>query len=158
MLRDASTDVLRQQQASSPHTSASPKHAQNLYGQTPNQKNLEGTLDLTDGSKLNDRVSGAFVIFSEGKEVFSRRFRLSDHATVYLAEQTAIHLAIDHNLQLASIVTDSRSVLQALQNINPQELNILKCSQSKNYMTLFICSDHSPRCFRVRKRQMNMQK
>ncbi|GIY79618.1 hypothetical protein CDAR_57151 [Caerostris darwini] len=46
--------------------------------------------------------------------------RLNDEATVYLAELNAIDLAVDHvlehNYAKVDIITDSRSVLQALSN------------------------------------------
>ncbi|GIX77331.1 hypothetical protein CDAR_276591 [Caerostris darwini] len=45
---------------------------------------------------MNGKVGGAFVAYSNGIEIFSKSFRLSDNATVYSAELTAIKLAIKY--------------------------------------------------------------
>ncbi|GIX77305.1 uncharacterized protein CDAR_276451 [Caerostris darwini] len=89
-----------------------------------------GTLIYTDGSKMNNRVGGAFVAYDKGKEIFSHGFRLSDHETVFSAERMAIEAAIDfvinNNIQISSIISDSRSVLQAIDNPNNLDNNIIK--------------------------------
>ncbi|GIX79815.1 hypothetical protein CEXT_177031 [Caerostris extrusa] len=57
---------------------------------------IKDILIFTDGSKINNRVGGAFVVFENRTEVFKRCFRLIDHTTVYSAAQTTIHMAIDY--------------------------------------------------------------
>ncbi|GIX83503.1 uncharacterized protein CDAR_83501 [Caerostris darwini] len=75
---------------------------------------------FTDESKLDQRIGSAFAVYQEGEEVSHFSFRLNDEATVYLAELNAIELAVDysleHNFAKVDIITDSRSVLQALSN------------------------------------------
>ncbi|GIY41690.1 hypothetical protein CEXT_87211 [Caerostris extrusa] len=67
---------------------------------------------------MNSRVGGAFVVYNKGVEIFSHGFRLSDHDTVYSAERMAIDATIDfviaNHIPISSIISDSRSVLQAL--------------------------------------------
>ncbi|GIY79614.1 uncharacterized protein CDAR_57131 [Caerostris darwini] len=92
-------------------------------------EDLAGTQIFTDGSKMNGRVGGAFVVYSNCTETHSELFRLSDHATVYSAElmaiTQAINFAINARLPSANIISDSRSVLQALENVNNMEREIL---------------------------------
>ncbi|GIX76024.1 uncharacterized protein CDAR_443101 [Caerostris darwini] len=96
-------------------------------------EDLTGTLIFTDGSKMNGRVGGAFVVYSNGIETHCEMFRLSDHATVYSAEllaiTQAINFAINARLPSANIISDSRSVLQALENVNHVEKEILAIKQ-----------------------------
>ncbi|GIX95978.1 putative 115 kDa protein in type-1 retrotransposable element R1DM [Caerostris darwini] len=92
-------------------------------------EDLTGTLIFTDGSKMNGRVGGAFVVYSNGIETHCEMFRLSDHATVYSAELMAINFAINARLPSANIISDSRSVLQALENVNHVEREILAIKQ-----------------------------
>ncbi|GIY78163.1 putative 115 kDa protein in type-1 retrotransposable element R1DM [Caerostris darwini] len=91
--------------------------------------NMQGTLIYTDGSKMNDRVGGAFAVLEQDRETFSQTFRLSDSATVYMAELAAIEKAIDyaikHSKSPANIISDSRSVLLALENLNNLDPSIL---------------------------------
>ncbi|GIX69948.1 RNase H domain-containing protein [Caerostris darwini] len=94
------------------------------------KNNTAGTLIYTDGSKMNNRVGGAFVVYDKGLEIYSHGLRLSDHESVYSAERMAIEAAIDfainNNLQLSSIISDSRSVLQAISNPNNIDVHILQ--------------------------------
>ncbi|GIY37472.1 uncharacterized protein CDAR_458971 [Caerostris darwini] len=96
-------------------------------------EDLTGTLIFTDGSKMNGRVGDAFVVYSNGIETHWEMFRLSDHATVYSAElfaiSQAINFAINACLPSANIISDSRSVLQALENVNHVEKEILAIKQ-----------------------------
>ncbi|GIY24044.1 uncharacterized protein CDAR_542481 [Caerostris darwini] len=89
---------------------------------TPFDENLQGVLIFTDGSKMDNKVAGAFVVYHNSIETDHSTFRLSDHATVYMAELFAIYKAIEflslHHFEEAHIITDSRSVLQALHNVN----------------------------------------
>ncbi|GIX79766.1 uncharacterized protein CDAR_77401 [Caerostris darwini] len=83
---------------------------------------LEGTLIFTDGSKMDNQVGGAFVVYYNNQEIHHSCFRLSNHASVYLAELTAISTALDYvadnNITQANIISDARSVLLALENPN----------------------------------------
>ncbi|GIY42379.1 RNase H domain-containing protein [Caerostris darwini] len=78
---------------------------------------------------MNGRLGGAFVVYSNSTETHSETFRLSDHETVYSAElvavKQAINFAIDARFPTTNIISDSRSVLQALENINNTERDIL---------------------------------
>ncbi|GBO06419.1 hypothetical protein AVEN_29521-1 [Araneus ventricosus] len=49
----------------------------------------------TDGSKINDQVGAAIVVFYYNAEIFNRTIRLSDFATVYQAEVTGIQMALE---------------------------------------------------------------
>ncbi|GIY45442.1 RNase H domain-containing protein [Caerostris darwini] len=89
---------------------------------TPYRNDLQGVLIFTDESKMNNKVAGAFVVYNNNIEADYNTFRLNDHATVYMAELLAISKPIEYfslnHLEEAHIITDSRSVLQALENIN----------------------------------------
>ncbi|GIY45304.1 uncharacterized protein CDAR_246041, partial [Caerostris darwini] len=91
--------------------------------------NMQGTLIYTDGSKINDRVGGAFVVLEQDKETYSQTFRLSDSVKVFMAELAAIEKALDfaieHSKSPANIISDSRSVLLALENLNNLDPSIL---------------------------------
>ncbi|GIY99053.1 retrovirus-related Pol polyprotein from type-1 retrotransposable element R1 4 [Caerostris extrusa] len=89
---------------------------------------LEGTLIFTDGSKMDNKVGGVFVVYHKNKEIDHSCFRLSNHASVYLAELTAISKALDYvsnnNISKAKIISDATSVLLALENPNNLEHHI----------------------------------
>ncbi|GIY67538.1 hypothetical protein CEXT_526991 [Caerostris extrusa] len=44
---------------------------------------LQGTLIYTDGSKMNNRVGGAFVVLEQDRETCFQAFRLSDSASLH---------------------------------------------------------------------------
>ncbi|GIX70133.1 probable RNA-directed DNA polymerase from transposon BS [Caerostris darwini] len=75
---------------------------------------------FTDGSKMNNRVGCAMVVVENGVETSHRIVRINDEASVFMAElkaiEMAIHHIITHNIIHSKIITDSRSVLQALNN------------------------------------------
>ncbi|GIY85887.1 uncharacterized protein CDAR_260761 [Caerostris darwini] len=86
---------------------------------------------FTDGSKKDGRVGCAMVIFNEGRQILQQNWRLNDEASVFMAELHDIKMAISHirdlSLKKAKIITDSRSVLQALNNpsnTNPSVLGL----------------------------------
>ncbi|GIX87730.1 uncharacterized protein CDAR_617151 [Caerostris darwini] len=89
---------------------------------------LAGTLIYTDGSKKDNKVGGAFVVYQQDREIHHKCFRLSDHPSVFLAELIAIDQAIDYtfsnSLPAVKIIFDARSVLLALQNPNSLDPNI----------------------------------
>lgn len=72
----------------------------------------------TDGSKMLNKVGGAYVVYLDDKEIFNKQFRLNDETTVYLAELYAIKSAVDYFLnssfQDGDLYSDSRSALMAL--------------------------------------------
>ncbi|GIY06108.1 hypothetical protein CDAR_430571 [Caerostris darwini] len=79
---------------------------------------------------MNDKVRGAFVddgLFDNNVEIYHQCFRPSDN--VYSAELLAIKLAIDYaissNLPKVNIVSDSRSVLLAKENVNNNDIHII---------------------------------
>ncbi|GBN33787.1 Putative protein in type-1 retrotransposable element R1DM [Araneus ventricosus] len=73
---------------------------------------------FTDGSKWNEQVgSGAICYDSNGQEEWSFSLRLSNNASVFIAEAIAILESIKrilHINRICYIFTDSRSVLMAL--------------------------------------------
>ncbi|GBO19536.1 hypothetical protein AVEN_226819-1 [Araneus ventricosus] len=79
---------------------------------------------FTDGSKLNERVGCGIVCFDEmNKEIWSLSHRLSDNASVFIAEAFAILFAVKRVYQLAQeilILSDPRSVLMALESVGEQ--------------------------------------
>ncbi|GIY54769.1 uncharacterized protein CDAR_391051 [Caerostris darwini] len=100
--------------------------------------NLQGTLIYTDGSKMNNQVGAAFVVLEQDRETCFQKCRLSNPATVFMAELVAIVKAIDfvilHAISPANIISDSRSVLLALANPNNLDpSNIRIKNKVKNY-------------------------
>ncbi|GBO00381.1 hypothetical protein AVEN_52679-1 [Araneus ventricosus] len=79
---------------------------------------------FTDGSKLNERVGCGIVCFDEmNQEIWSLSHRLSDNSSVFIAEAFAILFAVKRVYQLAQeilILSDSRSVLMALESVGEQ--------------------------------------
>ncbi|GBN96369.1 Putative protein in type-1 retrotransposable element R1DM [Araneus ventricosus] len=75
---------------------------------------------FTDGSKWNDQVGcGAICFDNYGQEQWSFSFRLSNNASVFIAEAVAIMESIKkiiHIDHVCYIFTDSRSVLMALES------------------------------------------
>ena len=74
---------------------------------------------FTDGSKSENKVGAAFVVFEHGCETDSRLIRLASHCSVYQAELIAILTALQHDslhymTQPISIITDSLSSLHAI--------------------------------------------
>lgn len=86
-----------------------------------------GVSIFTDGSKIDNTVGCAFVVYEDNRMIDSKLLRLSNNATVYQAEAVAILSALEYisDSRLTgpvSINTDSRSVLMALKgysNTNP---------------------------------------
>ncbi|GIY58386.1 RNase H domain-containing protein [Caerostris darwini] len=97
--------------------------------------NLQGTLFYTDGSKMNNRVGGAFVAYLNNIETLHQFFRFNDQATVYIAELTAIDYCTAENLQSTNIIYGSRSVLISLENVNSIENKILEIKTKINNLT-----------------------
>ncbi|GBL80327.1 hypothetical protein AVEN_92243-1 [Araneus ventricosus] len=87
-----------------------------------------GNVIYTDGSKIQNRVGCAFVYFQENDEIFSELFRLSDEATVFLAEVVAIRQAVKYiigrQLMQAKIISDSRSALMFLASVHERRVII----------------------------------
>ncbi|GIX87724.1 uncharacterized protein CDAR_617111 [Caerostris darwini] len=100
--------------------------------------NLQGTLIYTDGSKMNNQVGGAFVVLEQDRGTCFQKYRISNSATVFMAELVAIDKAIDfvilHAISPANIISDSRSVLLALANPNNLDPSIIRIKNKvKNY-------------------------
>ncbi|GBN75335.1 Putative protein in type-1 retrotransposable element R1DM, partial [Araneus ventricosus] len=84
----------------------------------------------TDGSKINDQVGAAIVVFYYNAEIFNRTIRLSDFATVYQAEVTGIQMALEFIYTIGpwnkiNLYTDSLSVLEALNTFKTSKQEIL---------------------------------
>ena len=80
---------------------------------------MDATEIFTDGSKADNRVGAAFVVFEHGYETDTRLIRLANHCSVYQAELmailTALHRETLHEMpKPISIITDSLSSLHAI--------------------------------------------
>ncbi|XP_035220417.1 uncharacterized protein LOC118193433 [Stegodyphus dumicola] len=80
----------------------------------------QGIEAFTDGSKKEDKVGAAFVIFNNTQEIHNKRIRLNNDATVFQAEVLALKEAciwLSHNISAEhriNIYTDSQSSLQSV--------------------------------------------
>ncbi|GIX86121.1 RNase H domain-containing protein [Caerostris extrusa] len=86
-----------------------------------NLQPVEGAFCIyTDGSKKEDRVGSAIVLLQDNVEIHHQHWRLNDEATVFMAELHAIKKAIEYiasnSFLSVKIISDSRSVLMALDN------------------------------------------
>ncbi|GIX83973.1 hypothetical protein CEXT_658851 [Caerostris extrusa] len=59
---------------------------QNIFHWSHYNDKLQGTLIYTDGSKMINRVGGAFVAYQSNVEVHHPMLELNNEATVYMAE------------------------------------------------------------------------
>lgn len=92
----------------------------------------DGVLVFTDGSKIENAVGGAFVVYEHSVETHKQIFSLSDYCTVFQAELMAIKLAVSylqHQSQYTqtTIFTDSQSALLAIcdrSNSSPTVIDI----------------------------------
>lgn len=87
----------------------------------------------TDGSKMDDGVGSAAVLYAGCQESTIRQKKLPDNCSVYQAELVAIQLALEiqneGNIKCCAILSDSKSSLQSLENPssrNPLIVAILK--------------------------------
>ena len=82
-------------------------------------------LCFTDGSKMNEKVGLAFVLFQHDLELFYQQFRISDNCSVFQAELLCLNLAVKHVLQYTGarilICSDSLSSLLSLCDIRSFE-------------------------------------
>ncbi|GBO24282.1 hypothetical protein AVEN_16297-1 [Araneus ventricosus] len=88
----------------------------NLY------KNMSSSFSVfTDGSKMNNRVGSAYVIYCCNDEIDFSMFRLSDNSSVFMAEAFAISKAVDEiifrKMEYVDLITDSRSKLMSLYSL-----------------------------------------
>ncbi|GBO16798.1 hypothetical protein AVEN_189039-1 [Araneus ventricosus] len=74
----------------------------------------------TDGSKINNHVGAAYVHYYNETETDSCLIRLGNQNTVFMAEVMAISRAVDYcidkNIQNSKVITDSRSILMAIES------------------------------------------
>ena len=78
----------------------------------------------TDGSKTENGVGVGYVVFHKGKRIQTASSRISDTATVFLAEVRAIYDAVAYLLDLSvhkkfgyvKILSDSQAAITALDN------------------------------------------
>ncbi|GBM87325.1 hypothetical protein AVEN_250597-1 [Araneus ventricosus] len=94
------------------------------------QPSGEGIEIYTDGSKINDQVGAAIVVFYYNAEIFNGTIRLSDFVTVYQAEVTGIKMALEFISTIGTwnkinLYTDSLSVLEALNTFKTSKQEIL---------------------------------
>ncbi|GBN08431.1 hypothetical protein AVEN_128653-1 [Araneus ventricosus] len=76
---------------------------------------------FTDGSRMNGRIGGAYVIYYGNDEIDFSLFRLSDNSSVFMAEAFAISKAVDEiifrKMEYVDLITDSRSTLMSLHSL-----------------------------------------
>ncbi|XP_035218788.1 uncharacterized protein LOC118192019 [Stegodyphus dumicola] len=91
----------------------------NLKGR-PEDMNRYNTRIFTDGSKMDDNVGCAYVMFQGQEQVAQWKGHLNKNNSVFQGEALAIQKAVQHiayhNIRNAAIVSDSMSALQAIQN------------------------------------------
>lgn len=114
--------------------------------------NQEGRLGLndrirvfTDGSKIEEKVGGAFVVFKNGLEIYNLKFRIGDNSSVFVAELAALEKAVDwiilNKVEKVDLVSDCRSVLMCMDRVdNTKVINRVKnklkdCMKVKLYWT-----------------------
>lgn len=82
------------------------------------ERNMHPVTVFTDGSKNDDKVGCAFVVFVDSYEVAHQTFKLSSSCSVFQAELVAILQSLEFlsttEFHEAAIVTDSMSSLQAI--------------------------------------------
>lgn len=84
----------------------------------------------TDGSRMEEgRAGAAFVIYNGDREIHHEKIKLADDSTIFQCEMLAIRSSIAYitaniaNYPRVAIISDSRSVLQALETMeSPTEL------------------------------------
>ncbi|GBN25124.1 hypothetical protein AVEN_200180-1 [Araneus ventricosus] len=90
-----------------------------------NESQNFGNFVYNDGSKIQNTVRCAFVHFQKD-EIYSKLFRLSDEATVFMAEIVAILQAvkyiIERQLKQTEITSDSRSTLMSLASVHERRV------------------------------------
>lgn len=103
---------------------------------------------FTDGSKSDNGVGAAFIVFHENNQIFSANFKLNPEASVYQAELCAINQSLiwlmqNHTLQnikSANLFSDSKSSLLAISKFSQQNPEIqkiqLNLSSLKNIITI----------------------
>ncbi|GBO26351.1 hypothetical protein AVEN_262510-1 [Araneus ventricosus] len=78
--------------------------------------------------KIENRVGFAFVQFQANDEIYSELFRLSDEATIFMAEVVAIRQAVKYiivrQLKQSKIFSDSRYALMFLAWVHQRRVNI----------------------------------
>ncbi|XP_052750082.1 uncharacterized protein LOC128200503 [Galleria mellonella] len=105
-----------------------------------NQSELDDVIDnnwprfFTDGSKIEGKVGGSVTCWLENKEVYFTSFRLEDFCSVFQAELAAILKAIEvmgkkPKLQVANILSDSRSALESIADPCPLHPLTMKIRQ-----------------------------
>lgn len=88
------------------------------------KSNMFNVSIYTDGSKSDDGVGYAFIIFNVTKCICKKMFRLRLCNSIFQAEALAIYEALywlfNNNFNSAILFTDSKSVTEALKNITPK--------------------------------------
>lgn len=113
--------------------------------------NSDGSLEVsncgvqcfTDGSKTENGVDCAFVIYENGNEIYNRTYQLPRYCSVYQAELVAMeralfHLAQHHQGKVINLHTDSLSGLQSIKN----PLN--KCETVANIQRIILTMERRP--------------
>ena len=81
---------------------------------------------FSDGSKKDNKVGAAFVIFQDNTEIIRRKYRLPGTATVFQAELYAIFQAVISLREIRQITEDTCEIfsdsMSALQAINSYEI------------------------------------
>ncbi|GBN80556.1 hypothetical protein AVEN_241647-1, partial [Araneus ventricosus] len=87
-----------------------------------------GNFIYTNGWKIENRVGFSFVQFQANDEIYSEFFRLSDEATIFMAEIVAIRQAVKYiivrQLKQSKIFSDSRYAPMSLAWVHERRVNI----------------------------------
>ncbi|GBM23717.1 hypothetical protein AVEN_257629-1 [Araneus ventricosus] len=87
-----------------------------------------------DGSKINDRVGCAMVVFEDGNEKEHEIWRLNNETTVFIAVMVAIREAVNYSkrrqIVKANIISDSRSALVSIEFLKENRKFILDIKNS----------------------------
>ncbi|GFX99626.1 uncharacterized protein TNCV_5026791 [Trichonephila clavipes] len=79
----------------------------------------------TDGSKIDERVGYAFVVFRSGVESENFQFRIRDECTVFVAELLCLNFAIKWITEQTSLISEYLICADSLSS-----LDSIKCTSS----------------------------
>ncbi|GBN50543.1 hypothetical protein AVEN_213231-1 [Araneus ventricosus] len=115
-------------------TEVSPWKITSILWRTFNETNYVGINVFTDGSKINNRVGCAMVVFEDGNEKEHEIWRLNNETTVFIAEMVAIREAVSYCkrrlITKANIISESRSALVSIESLEENRKFILDIKNS----------------------------
>ncbi|GBN98396.1 hypothetical protein AVEN_267046-1 [Araneus ventricosus] len=101
---------------------------------TFNEPSYVGINVFTDGSKINNKVGCAMVVFEDGNEKEHEIWILNNETTVFIAEMVAIREEVNYSkrrqIAKANIISDSRSALVSIESLEENWKFILNIKNS----------------------------